>query len=695
MSAVPPRPFLSQALARVGDWCGLDRAGLMHGLRLFLAAWIAFGIAAVLEVPNAYWAAMPVWVVAQPLRGLLFERGVFRVLGTLLGAALGIAILALPTGPWIAFALLGAVVGASALTVHTLRGLGAYGALLTGMTAAVVVLPTVLVPSHTLDLALARVECTLIGVVVVTIVTGLFTPEAARDDFYRRVRRLCADVAAHAARVAGAAPAEASGAATPVESDLLARLADIDANARLFAAGSARGYRRLHYVEALTAAALGLLAASRALGERRARGEAVPADLPDALRRVAARLGARSVPGAAADETAPSDGADPDRAPTTGRSAIAAHAALGDDARTRAAPVARSSWHLPAPAPADPLRERFDATAIQLVAAEDALFAEADDGGPRSFGPRALRIAAHRDWSRGRRAAFVSGLATFAAACAAFASGWPAGELCALGVCIFSMVLGSLPEPRRIARVMFPGVLAGVVVAIGYRFGVQPIIGGTAALLLTLAPFLLAGGLARASRRFALPALDANMCFLLASQAGMPAAGAAEILEGGAALVLAAALVCGGFLLLPGAGERDADRAARHLGRDLLRLLPRLRPGTDAGDWGARATRQVLRLALHLARARPAPLALLGALNLGHAIVGLRAIAADADMDPLARQQAARALSELRGLAGRPDEVAAMLRAIADSHRLTPATPLLLDGAAALAEAAPVVTRRG
>jgi uncharacterized membrane protein YccC len=66
---------------------GLDRAAVRQGLLLALAALIAFAIAAALHVHHAYWAAMPVFVVAQPMRGLVFERGLFRLLGTLAGAA--------------------------------------------------------------------------------------------------------------------------------------------------------------------------------------------------------------------------------------------------------------------------------------------------------------------------------------------------------------------------------------------------------------------------------------------------------------------------------------------------------------------------------------------------------------------------------------------------------------------------------
>lgn len=172
--------------ARLGSFLGLDRAGLAHALRLAFAAWLAYALAAVLHVENAFWAAMPIWVVSQPARGLLLERGLFRVVGTLLGAAAGFTVLQLDSGPFAALGLLGVWVALQAGLTHLLRGVHAYGATMAGMTAAVVVLPALLRPEHAADLAMARVECTLIGVVMATLVTGFWTPEAPRQEFYGR-----------------------------------------------------------------------------------------------------------------------------------------------------------------------------------------------------------------------------------------------------------------------------------------------------------------------------------------------------------------------------------------------------------------------------------------------------------------------------------------------------------------------------
>jgi hypothetical protein len=119
------------------------------------------------------------------------------------------------------------------------------------------------------------------------------------------------------------------------------------------------------------------------------------------------------------------------------------------------------------------------------------------------------------------------------------------------------------------------------------------------------------------------------MCFMLGSQAGMPAAGGPEILNGAAALMTGAALVGSAFLLAP---DRSASRSralAGHIRRDVARLFddPRTRAAAVAGEWQAQTARRILRLLLDLQRAGrsgDAPEGLLAALNLGHAVTALQ-----------------------------------------------------------------------
>src|SRR5690606_41844848 len=105
---------------------------------------LAFGIASQLHVQNAYWAAMPVWVVAQAQRGLLLERAIFRVVGTLVGAFIGFAILTLLQEPVLALIALSVWITITAGFTHLFRRANSYAALMAGITSAVVVLPSLL-----------------------------------------------------------------------------------------------------------------------------------------------------------------------------------------------------------------------------------------------------------------------------------------------------------------------------------------------------------------------------------------------------------------------------------------------------------------------------------------------------------------------------------------------------------------------
>ncbi len=652
------------------DFLGLDRAAVGHGLRLALAAWLALAIAVGLHIDNPYWAAMPIWVVTQATRGLLLERAVFRVLGTLAGAAAGFGIMRVTGNPWVLFALLGLWVAVAAGLTHLLRGVHAYAALLAGMTAAIVVLPALLRPASAAALGLARVECTLIGVCVVTAVTGLFTPDSARADFYRRARHLAADAVAFAAAMAGGAELAPHAAS---ERRILAGITEIDAAAALVSAGSIEGYRRLHDVTALVVSSLAVMAAGRALRGRRLRSGALPEGIEACLRDTALRLrhggGEPGVP---------------------------------------------ASWAAEEAAPA--LRRLHDAL-TRLLAAAAALSAGSVAADARSFGSKAVYLAPHRDWRLARRTGLVAGGGTLLAAVAGYLSGWPAGELAALGVCIVSMVLSTQPVPRTAAAKLLGGMLAGIAVATAYRFLVQPRIDGFLPLMASVVPVLLVGGLARAGRKTAIPAIDFNMGFLLAGQIGMGAAGAAAILDGAAALALAAGVVCLGFILMPTPPYRRAMAAAEAIRRDLARLIARREP-TGPARWHPRTAREILRLTLHLGRAgallpeagallpeegraeasgkpggrsRPrsgAPGGILAALSFGHAIGDLQDAAADPALDQASRASARAALATLRRFAADPRGIAQALQAQARGVGDGETRAAIEDAAGALAAGA-------
>ncbi|MFD2182841.1 FUSC family protein [Rhodoplanes azumiensis] len=626
-------------LATLKRWSGLDRAALLHAAGLAGSAWLAFTIAAALYIQNAYWAAMPVFVVAQASRGLLIERAFYRMVGTGLGAALGFAIVRIGQ-PVAELALLAVVVAIGAGLTHILRGVHSYGTFMVGMTAAVVVFPSVLAPEHATEIAVARVECTFIGVLVVTLVMGLITPGSRRDAFYRRARKLAA------AAVSFAATAIAGAAGRPSADDeraVLAEIADVDALAVMVSAGSVEGYRRLRHVNALVSAAIEIMAAGRDAGARVRRGGTLPAGLADRLQAVAAVL----------------------REPPGGTAVLS----LGPELSSGPPEVARIA-----------------AALGQILGADRALFAEPGSADAASFGAKARYLAPYRDWILARDTGLAAGSATFAAGLLGWWTGFPAAELTALGICIFSMVLGSMPAPQKIAPLLFGGVVAGVLAAILYRLAIQPAVPTVGAVVLSVLPFMVVGALFRASPKTAIAAMDFNMCFLLASQAGLP--GTAEVgtvLIDSFALVIAAALTSGAHLVMPRRSEIHAAGAAGSIRSDIAAMIVRFAPSARAG-WNPHASRRMLRLLLHLRRAgdlgAAAPQGLLAALNLGHAVMDLQTLARDESRPPAMRSRAESALTTLAGFADDPEGVADRLEplaTIADDPALARATGAAAD----------------
>lgn len=516
---------------------------------------------------------MPIWVVAQPSRGLLLERALYRLLGTFLGALLGFAVL-IQDSPLLQLILLAAVIALSAGMTHLLRGTSAYASLMAGMTAAVVVIPSALSPQDSWALALARVECTLIGVLAVTLVLWLFTPKTRRGGFYRRARYLAADAVVFAAQ-------SLAGDTDPTtELRILKALSDIDGEARPISAGSLRGYRNLRHIDQLLLASLNIMAAGQAMGSHLRPEAQAAAALARRLQQVAVRL--RSDEPADSILPAPPDNLPPRR-------------------------LARLEQAL----------EQLCQVAAQLAPATSPRPGEANT---------VPVLVPDRDWRLALRTAATTGGA--ALACAFLVQAYPtqATELAILGVCIFSMLLGSMAQPQKQVPHMLLGVLAGVAGAMLYRFAVQPHVNGMLELMLTLLPFLLIGGILRASRRFAVAAIDANMCFMLASQAGMPAASSGEIISSSVALLLGAGLVGSGFLLFP----RTVQRALRLTTTTILGDIRALLNDTNTRSrerWLALAGRRILRLMAHMGSdthsSTTPPAGLLALLNLGQSIIDL------------------------------------------------------------------------
>lgn len=560
------------------------------------------------------------------------ERAIFRVIGTLVGAAAGFAIMQVPDAPLLTIALLALWIALNAGTTHLLRGVHGYAALLAGMTAAVVVLPSLVSPAGSMAIAWARVECTLIGVVVASLVLAFQTPEAPLAEFYDEVRTVSSEAVLFAARVLRGVTVD--------ERPVLRQISELEASARLHSAGSVAGYRRLGDVDLLVVGSLSIMAAAEALRDT---NRSIDPTLPERLEAIAEHL-----------------------------------------RRAWTQPLGAEQRRLPGLE--GPEAQRLDLALGEILAADRALSTPVG----RSYypEPRKVSLAPHREWRLAWRTGALAGIASFTASALALNLHAPSLGLAALGVCIFVMVLGSLPLPQLVAPKLLAGVVTGVLMGLAYRLVLQPAITSSAGLLLSVAPFMLLGGFARTHPKSFAFGIDSNMCFLLTSQAGMPALhDVPRLLMDGSALGLSAGLVAGLFILLPRRPHMQALEAAAMVRRDLQRILETER-SSDPSRWRALASRQILRLSLHLGRApslgRRWPKGLLATLNLGEAMLDLRSLGI-----PLAVETLLAATLQQR-LAPRP--TAEALEALATLEHRADVRQALLRVAQALNQAAGLLT---
>lgn len=608
-----------------------DRIG--YGLRLGLAALIALALALALGLPNPYWAAMTVWITAQPTRGMLAERLAFRLLGTVAGAAVGLLLLRATHEPVLVVAALALWLGLCIAAGNLLRHSLAYGTLLAGYTAGIVVLPEFIpgLPPH--DLPAARILATILGILVSAIVTWLLTPDSPREATLRRMSELGRDGLAWAADcLRGTLPAPGLAAR---EQALLVELARIEDGADQLAAGSPRAYARIRALRGVVAALLSVISTARLLQARLAE---LPPDpgLAAWCEDLACRLGTAAPPAAGAPPPA---------------------------ARRTAAALAEA-----------------------VVALRQALAAL--DSAPAAP-PR--RMPFHRDWPAALAAALRGVAAVGLLGAAWLLSGWSFGPFLVMGGSIFASAFSGHPQPVAALRGVLMGACAGLAAALLCRLVLLPQEAGMGQLLLTLAPFMALGGLAQAHPVLGKPAMDANMVFMLAAQPMLPLHGTpAMLVQGGLAIPLSIAATLSIFWLLRGDRLRGLPVALR---RDLAGLAA----GRDAAALArgrARLDHRVLRLTQQAPDRAAEGLAVLRLGDALRLLGGAGCAAAAVLRQPAAAWDGVPAA--LRGGAG-ADEAGSLMRSAATAleaavpvlRPVAPALRRLPGSAAAPAEPAP------
>ncbi len=438
---------------------------------------LAFAIALKLDMPRPYWAMASVYITSNQLTGATWSKAVYRMLGTLIGAAGAIVLIPnLVDAPELLSFAIALWVGVC-LYLSLIDGTPrSYLFMLSGYTVALLGFPVLSTPDLTFDIVVARVQEITLGIVCASVVSMLVLPRsvasaiaAQADAWLADARRLGVDVLTSRGSNREHDNERMRLAAAASEIDQLCRHLDYETDT---SANTARGLLRLRQHMLLMLPLLTSIEQQRLLLNSH---EAVPAKLAEIGTEAARWL---------------ADGG------RNGQEAEALRAAL-DEVQPQ---LGTDAGLIEIVTAASVLRLRN----LMNVTRDCRLLREAiaDGRDPGSlalaFTPEASSPAiAHRDHGLALWAAAATALSTLA--CCAFwiATGWPDGATAAIFAAVLGSLLAALDDPLPTFRGYY-GVFLAVIAADGiYTFGVLPRITTLEMLIVALMPaFLLFGWLA-------------------------------------------------------------------------------------------------------------------------------------------------------------------------------------------------------
>ena len=163
---------------------------------------LAFSIALLLDMPRPYWAMASVYITSNLFTGATYSKAVYRILGTLIGAAGTIVLvpnlvnapelLSLGIALWVGICLYLSLIDGTPRS---------YVFMLAGYTVALLGFPIVSVPQAAFDIVVARVQEITLGIICASVVAMVVLPRSVAsavttqaDAWLAAARRLGVDV---------------------------------------------------------------------------------------------------------------------------------------------------------------------------------------------------------------------------------------------------------------------------------------------------------------------------------------------------------------------------------------------------------------------------------------------------------------------------------------------------------------------
>ena len=487
----------------------LSATDVLFSIKTFIAAMLAYWIAIRFDLPRPFWAVGTVYIIAHPLSGAITSKAVYRLLGTVAGGVMTVALVpALVNAPLILTLAMALWVGFCVFLALLDRRPRSYIFLLAGYTVLLAGMPLVDTPGQSFDIAVARVEEIGIAIICAAVVNRVIFPRHLGPVLVGRVEKWLADAAGLAELVLGGQAGDGPDAAKARLRVDLQRLSGDAVDIRAFTSHVAYDttqHRELvRLMDALQHRMVLVLPLISALRDQIAVLDETPGE-PSRAATVRALQG-RIAAWMRTRLAAPHD---------------AAEGILQEIAALKAGVGRGESW-------ADLVTLNAAARMAELVtvwreccALRDDIARERPSRATRRLLPETGAIEMHRDYGMAVLAALAAGLSILIGTAFWIASGWHNALFIPQIGGVFCCILATMDDPVPAMRKFLPILFAAMAAAFVYTFAIMPLITGFLPLAAALGLFLIPAGICLAIPRLFLVGMGLciNFPFMLGLQA--------------------------------------------------------------------------------------------------------------------------------------------------------------------------------
>lgn len=162
---------------------------IQFAIKTLLGAGLALWCALRFGLEQPQWALMTSVIVAQPLSGMVVQKGLARLLGTLIGTVMSVVLVGLfAQAPWLFLGAVALWLAVCTAASTMLRSAWAYSFVLAGYTVAIIGLPAIDQPLTVFDQAVARCTEISLGILCATLVSALLWPQRVEHQLAQQAR---------------------------------------------------------------------------------------------------------------------------------------------------------------------------------------------------------------------------------------------------------------------------------------------------------------------------------------------------------------------------------------------------------------------------------------------------------------------------------------------------------------------------